>query len=226
MNLLLKELVIFSKSNWWIYIIFFLCIFIIWYTNTWNILEVSLVFIAHFLWDLFIMMMWSYYSIWEMKKWTFSQIWSYIVFWLIWLYAWITQWKWSYLIPQLSFLFPNIKWYFRDVKNKNINFLNWKLSFLVWIIVFWLFYYFWLINNIWNLVQVLWFVLFPLALMIDTNKNRYFLSLIWIFAIAFGSGYEFILSFLSWKVVWVDISYTLLPLTVFIFFLKDIKKYT
>lgn len=148
-----------------------------------------------------------------------------MIFVLIWIYAGLTSWKWIYSIPQISFLLPNIKWYFRDVKNKNIWFLNWKLSFFVWIFILFLFYYLELISNIWNLIQVLGFIIFPLALMVNIAKNRYFLILIWIFAIAFGSWYELFVSFLNWVVKWIDISYTLLPFTVFVFFLKDIKKY-
>lgn len=225
MKILLEEFKTFSKNNWWIYIIFLICIYIIWYTNTWNILEVTLIFFAHFLWDLFIMLMASFYSIWEMKKWSLSQMWSYIVFWLLWLYSWLINWKWWYLIPSLSFLFPNLKSYFKDVRNKEIGYLDWKLSFIVWIFVFILYFFFWLIKNIWDIVQVLWFVLFPLSLMLNIWKTRYFLSLIWIFFIAFGSWYQLMLSFIDWRVSWIDISYTLLPLTVFVYFLKSIKKY-
>ena len=56
-NVFYKELRLFSKANWWVYIIFILCLFTIWYTNKGNIYEVSLVFISHFLGDLLVMMM-------------------------------------------------------------------------------------------------------------------------------------------------------------------------
>ncbi len=224
-NLLYKELKTFSKTNWWVYIIFILCLFLIWYTNKGNIYEVVLVFMFHFLWDLFIMMMGSYHARWDLKKSAFSQLWSYITFGVIWLYAWLTSWKWTYFIPQISFLLPNLRWFLKDIKGKTVNFLNWKLSLIVWIFVFLLYYALGLIWSLWEFIQILWFVIFPLSLMIDTKKVRYFLSLIGLFFITFGSGYEFTISFISWNVTWVDISYTLLPLTVFVFFLKDIKKF-
>lgn len=220
MNILLKEIKNFSKQNWWIYIIFMICLFIIYKTNSWSLLEVSLVFLFHFLWDMFVMMMWDYQAKNEEKKTLYSQIWSFTVFCLIWIYAWLTAWKWSYLVPQLLFFWPIIKWFFPKIK-----WLDYRFMIFVWILVFWIYYILWLITNFWVFIQILGFVLFPIALILKNEKLRYFLSLAWIFSIFFGSAYLLYLGFLNKEVIWTDVSYTLLPFTVFVFYLKNLWKY-
>ena len=123
MNIFIKELKLFSKQNWWIYIIFIICLFIIYKTGSWNIIEVCLVFMFHFIWDVFVMMMWDYYSKKENKKALYSQIWSFIIFWIIWIYAWLSAWKWSYLVPQILFFWPIIKWFNPSFKWLNAYFM-------------------------------------------------------------------------------------------------------
>jgi hypothetical protein len=127
MEILLKEIKKFSKQNWWIYVIFLICLFLIYITNSWNLIEVSLVFMFHFLWDLCIMMMWNYYIQNEEQKALKAQIWSFLIFSIIWIYTWLTAWKWSYLIPQLLFCWPIVKWYFPKIK-----WLDYKFVSLVW----------------------------------------------------------------------------------------------
>lgn len=220
MNILILEIKKFSKENWWIYIMFFICLFLIYKTDSWSLLEVSIVFAFHFLWDVFVMMMWDYYTKNENKKALKSQIWSFIIFGLIWIYAWITANKWSYLIPQLLFFWPIIKWF-----NPKFKWLDYKFLSLIWIIVFIFYYSIWLISNIWVFIQILWFILFPIALIIEKERIRYFLSLIWISFIFIWSAFFLYNWFMEKNIIWTDLSYTLLPLTVVIFYLKNLKKY-
>ena len=225
MNILLKELKNFSKTNWWIYIIFIICLLFIYKTNSWNILEISFVFILHFMWDLFVMMMVHYYSQNEAKKWTISQIWAFIMFFIVWLYAWLKDWKWSYMIPQITFLLPNLKWVLQNFYNKTFRFLDYRLSILFWAFIFSLYFYLWMITDLWVFVQILWFIFFPLWLMIDNEKRKYFISMIWIWLITIWSAFFLYNWYLESNITWVDLSYTLLPLTVFIFYIKNIRNY-
>ena len=232
-NLIIREFKNFLKNNWWIFIVLIVCLFFVWKTNYWNIYEVIILFIIQFTWDLCVMLMWDYYSKinWKDKKqdlkyekyWLYTQTISFIIFGFIWLYAWFHNWIWSYLLPQLLFIRPLIQWY---LELFNINFkINWKFTLFVWILLFCLYYYFWLIENIWILIQVLWFILFPIALILNNEKKKYFLSLIWIFFIFLGSFILLIYWILNHNISWVDVSYTLLPFTVFVFYLKNLKKY-
>jgi len=220
MNILIKEIKKFSKENWWIYIIFIICLFLINKTDSWSLIEVSIIFAFHFLWDIFVMMMWDYYANNENKKALKTQIWSFLIFGLIWIYAWVTANKWSYLIPQLLFFWPIIKWF-----NPKFRWLDYKFLSFIWIIVFIFYYSLWFIINIWVFIQIIWFILFPVALIIEKKKIRYFLSLTWISFIFIGSSYFLYSWFMEKNIIWTDLSYTLLPLTVVIFYLKNIKKY-
>jgi len=220
MNIIFSEIKKFSKENWWIYLIFIICLFLIYITNSWNLLEVSLVFGFHFLWDVFVMMMWDYYTKNDQKNALKSQIWSFTIFSLIWIYTWFFAWKWSYLIPQLLFFWPILKWYFPKLK-----WIDYKFMIIIWIFVFILYFSLNLINNLWVFIQILWFVIFPIALILNWEKIRYFLSLTWIIFIFVGSASFLYNWFLEKNIIWTDLSYTLLPLTVVVFYLKNFKKY-
>ena len=219
-NWLIKELKIFLKNNWWIFIIFFICIFLIYKTNSWNIYEVSLLFVFHFLWDLCVMMIGDYYSNKEERKWLLAQVGSFTIFGLIWIYAGYFQWKWSYLAPQILFIWPIIKWF-----NKKLSWINYKFISFVWILLFIAYYYFSIISNIWTFIQVLWFIIFPISLILKNDKKRYFWNLIWIWFIFLGSVFMLYQWFIHKNIIWTDLSYTLLPFTVFVFYLKNLKKY-
>jgi hypothetical protein len=60
-SILWKELKDFSRNNWWIYILFIICLFFIWKTKSGNIFEVTIIFFLHFSADLAIMLMQNYF---------------------------------------------------------------------------------------------------------------------------------------------------------------------
>lgn len=220
-----KEFKKFSLLNWWIYIVFVICIFFVYKTDSWNLAEIIFIFFFHFISDLFVMMMIYYFSLNELKKWVFCQIVSFLLFFIIRIYSWIKNWVWSYLISQITFFLPSLKWFLKNFYNKNFSFLNYKLSILLWIFVVFLYYKFNLITNLWFFIQMIWFIVFPLWLMLDDRKKNYFLSMIWVWFITFWSLLLFYFWFLEKSIVWADFSHALLPLTVFIFYIKSIKKY-
>lgn len=225
MNILLKEVKNFSQDNWWIYIIFVICISLIWYTNTGNIFEITIVFFLHFLADICMMMMWSYYANGDKKNWSISQILSFVIFTIIWIYAFIFNGKINYLISQIMFWFTSIKVYLEDIKWITYKIFNYKTSIIIWLFTLGLYYYFHLISTFGQALQIVWFISFSTALILNNEKYKYFWSLLSIFIIMFASGIETYSSFLQSNIAGVDISFTLLPLTVFVFYLKNLKKY-
>lgn len=225
MSIFLKEIKLFSKNNWWIFIILFICIYIIYNTNTWNIIEILLIFLLHFFADLFVMMMWDYYEKRDFKKWTTYQILSVLLFSIISLYSWIFKWKWNYFIAQFLFIFPSIKSYFLNIKNKNLKIINYKIILIFWIFILFIYNIFWLIENIWVFIQIIWFMLFSIWLTLANNTKRYYFSLIWNWLITISWIIIIYKAFLLKNIIWTDISFTLLPLTVFVFYLKNLKNY-
>lgn len=224
-KILLKEIKIFAKSNWWIFVIFALSLVMIYKTNTGNIFEISLVFCMHFFGDLFVMMMAYYFSVKNNNKRLIFQILQVFVFTSLWLYAWFSAWKWHYLFPQIVFILPAIKLYFLEIKGKNIDYLNWKLSFILNLLIIVVNYYLNLLTNIFSFIQIVWFVFFSIGLILINDKEKYLFSLVWIFFISLGWLNVVIDSFLISNIKWIDISYTLLPITVLVFYLKNLKKF-
>jgi hypothetical protein len=218
-SILWKELKDFSRNNWWIYILFIICLFLIWKTKSGNIFEVTIIFFLHFSADLAIMLMQNYFLQKDYRKWLYAQTYSFIIFTIIWIYAGIYFWKWEYLLPQLLFVWPLIQWYFKKIK------ITWQFLAFFWAFIVALYFYLWLIHNFWNFLQLLWFWIFPTALMMLNDKYKYYFSLLWIGLISLWSAWQLYVSILDHSVSGVDVSYTLLPLSVFIFYLKDIKNY-
>lgn len=224
MNIFFSQTLLFCRDNRWIFLIFFISLLFIWITNSWNIIEIFLIFILHFIWDIFIMMMWYQFLKWNIRDWTIYQISSIIIFTLIWIYALIFNWKSNYLIANFWFMFSAISSYYNNILNKK-TFILWKISFLILsLFILWIYINNWLINNIWDLFQLLWFLIFPFFLLFRNEKIKYLWSFCWIFFITIWSFTLTYYSFLSSNITWVEISYALLPLTVLVYYIKNIKE--
>ena len=225
MNILIKEIKKFSKENWWVYIIFFIALTIIFITEKWNIFEVILVFVCHFLGDLLMMMMWHYYSVKDYKKGAISQaIWN-IIFLIIGLYAIFSSGEWQYFLPTFAFIMWAVKTYFLQVKSKDIKFLNVQSVIFLNIIILIIYIYFNLFDTFYSVIQFVGFCIWATGLIIQESKKRYIFYVLGTFLIAVGSVIWVYYNFLDWNIKWTSISYFLLPLTVVVFYLKNIKKY-
>jgi len=172
--------------------------------------------------------MWDYYSNNDKRKWSIFQVLSVLVFTIIWIYALIFNWKLNYIISQLMFGFTWLKAFFEDIKwVKKYRIFNYKTSIIIiiWLSILLIYYNFNLINTFWELLQIIWFISFSTVLILNNEKIKYFWSLVSVFVITLAWSIEIYNSFLISNIKGVDISYTLLPLTVFVFYLKNFKKY-
>ena len=165
------------------------------------------------------MLMWDFYSKGENQKALYAQTFTFVIFGLIGLYTGLVHHNRNYMIPQLLFIWPILKWFFWW------KFLDWKFVWVIGLIVIIFYYFVGFLTNLGAWIQVLGFVIFPVSLMFSNNKAKYFGSLIGIFCIFAGSLYFLIQWFLAWNVSGTDLSYTLLPASVFVFYLKNLKKY-
>lgn len=225
MKEIVNELKDFLKLEWWVFIIFLICLVFIFLTKTWNIWEILIIFFFHCLADVFMMTMWKYYSSWDLRKWSIFQFFWNWIFVFIWLYSGFFNWNWNYTIAQLWFTFSALKNYFVNIKWKKVKFLNWKVLLAVMFIVSLNYFYFWFVTSIWVFIQFLWFVIFPLWLVIDHHKLKYFFSLFWVFILTIWTFIILYESYLRWNIFWVDISFALLPLTVFVSYVKRIRDF-
>lgn len=225
MNIIFQELKNFSKQNFWVYIMLIIYLFIIWATEKWSILEVFIVFIVHFIWDLCLMMMWSYYAKKNFTYWAISQVLWASVFFLIWIYAIFKSWEWQYFLPNIAFIMWSVKTYYLQVKSKDIKFLNIYSVLIVNFIILLIYLYFWLFTSLYSFIQFIGFCLWSSALILQDSKKRYTYYIIATMIIAIWSFIWIIQNYQIWNIVWTSVSNFLLPLTVVIFFLRNFKKY-
>ena len=187
MILFITELQKFLKQNWWIFILLIIALTIIYLTWKWNILEVSLLFFANFIWNLFIMLMQSNYTNKNNKLWAIYQVSSVIIFSIIWLYWLFILSQFQYILWQISYLCAAIKTFSYYNLWKNISFLNEKSFFILNSILLIIFLYFFKFQNF-AILQVLWFSLITSWLVSTIDNIRYWFNLIWIWLLTSGSA--------------------------------------
>lgn len=223
MNEIIIELKKFLKEEYWVFIIFFICLFFIFKTNTWNVYEILIVFIFHLIADICMMITWKSYSHWKMKVWSKFQLIGNNIVNLIAIYSWIINWKWNYLATQIWFTISAFWNYFKFYKNKSIDLFNARNLIIISIFVSFFYIYFWFIDSYHYLIQYIWLVIFPIWLTISNDNLKYYVCLLWNFIITLWSFLILWNSYKNANIVWVDISFTLLPLTVLISYLKNLK---
>lgn len=223
MNLLLQEIRNFSKNNWWIYIIFLICIWIIYKTDTWNIFEITLIVLFHFLWDIFLMMMWDSYAIKEYKRWTIYQLICFLIVFSVCIYSYFSFWESQYLLVEILFWFSALRSYFILINSKKVNYFH---PFLFIFLAIFIFYFFLLSNpSFYSILQLFWLSIVAFSLALDSDRKKYFLFSFWTFICIIASWIWVYINFLNGNVFWTSISFTLFPLTVFVFYLKNLKSY-
>lgn len=224
MNLLLNELKIFSKENFWVYIILIIALAIVNVTWKWNVIEILLLFFANFLWNLFIMIMQKNFTIWENKKWSIYQVLSNLIFTTVSLYWLFFLWQSQYILWQIAYILAWLKTFVFFNYNKEIKQINEKTFMVLNLIIFWLFiYYFEFL--LFSFFQAIWFCLITIWLVSIIDKIRYWLNVVWIWFLTFWSLLWVITSFNLWSLDGIALWYFTLTWTVFIYYLKLIKRY-
>lgn len=225
MNLLLSEIKKFSKQNWWVYMLFIIALWLVAYTGRWNLIEIVILFLLNFLWNIFIMAMQSSFTNKDPKTWTlFQVIWTitFIILWIYWLYY---LWQSQYIIWQIAYTLSAIKTFLHFNYNKNINFINWYLLVFLNIIFSIIFYKYFASWNVFLLIQAIWFWFSSTWFVVLKDRPRYFTILIWTWLIILWSVMLTYNSFLNWNLDWIALWYFILTWTVWIYYLKLLKKY-
>ena len=224
MNLILNELKIFSKENWWIFVLLIIAMIVVYITWNWNIIEILLLFIANFAWNLFIMIMQKNYTIWNNKAWSLYYTFSFAIFWTVWLYWLLYLWQTQYIIWQIAYFLAWLKPFIYYNFNKDIKFLNEKSFIILNLLLFSIFIYYFDYKT-YSVIQAIWFCLITTWLVSIIDTNRYWLNVVWIWLLTLWSLLWVIVSFNLWSMDWIALWYFTLTWTVFIYYLKLIKKY-
>lgn len=225
----LQEIKNFSKQNWWVYLLLAIALVIVYITWKWNLTEIIVLFLANFLWNLFIMVMQKNYSSGDNKIWAIYHLSSTVTFTLISLYWLFYLNQYQYIIWQFCYLIAAIKAFTFYNFKKDLKFLN---EYLVWFlniilvalfIIFWK--KFWLNIDFGSITMALWFSLVTTWLVSTKDKFRYWTNLFWIILIIIGSWYWVYSWYIAWNIDWVSLWYMILTSTTFVFYLKLLKNY-
>lgn len=235
--MLINELKIFSKWNWWVYILLLIALIIVYVTWKWNLSEILLLFLANFVWNLFIMVMQANYSAKNNKIWAIYHLSSVTVFTILSVYTAINLWQSQYIIWQICYILAALKAFTYYNFWKEIKFLNaWSLWVLNMALIF-VFIYFawkqinlWLFNlnfnvELWSILMALWFSFVTSWLVSINDKLRYWLNIIWVVWIVAWSWVLLILSYLNWNIDWISLWYFILTSTVLVYYTKLLPKY-
>lgn len=225
----LKEIKNFSKQNWWIYLLLSIALTIVYITWKWNLIEIIILFLANFLWNLFIMIMQANYSYWNNKIWAIYHLISTLTFTIISLYWLFYLNQYQYIIWQITYILAALKALFFYKLKKELKLINeysiWLINIIliVLFIIFWK--KFWLNINFGSIVMALWFSFVTTWLVSINDKFRYWINFLWIILIIIWAWFGVINWYILWKIDWVSLWYLILTSTTFVFYLKLLKNY-
>ncbi len=241
MNTFLQELKKFSKENWWIYLLFIFALIFVIYSWSWNIIEIIILFLANFFANIFIMAMQANYTAKKNKLWAIFQVLATLIFIVLWIYWMIYLDRYQYIIWQIAYTISAIKAFFYYNYWKNLKFLNSYFLIILnifFLIIFYKYFFSW--NLLWffwteltaknfsslsDLLLWIWFSFSSTWFVMIDDKKRYFTILIWTWLIVIWALIWVVSSYFLWNIDWIALGYFILTLTVWIFYLKLLKKY-
>lgn len=227
-----QEIQIFSRENWWIFPIFIFAMSLIYYTQTWSLWEIAVLFFLNFLWNVFVMIMQKNYTHDEFQIGSIFHVLLTIIFWSLSVYWLINNGESQYLLWQVMYVLAAAKAFIFYNFHKDIRIFTGKTFLIINIILFILFLYFFeFFNNntisaqYYAVIQGLWFALVTSGLVSLHDTFRYYMSYIWASFITIWSLLAVISSYIAWSVDWVALWYFLLTLVVVIYYTKLLPKY-
>lgn len=230
MNSFFKEIVSFSKNNWWVYIVYLIMLFILGSTQTADIKVVIMTTSLHFVADIFIMMMFSAYSAKQFNDGAYFQIISMLILLSVKIFTGYFSQEWHYLAADPIYALAALKNWSLDVKRIDIKSVNLTtMSALSFLILFGIIVPLGIVSfkNPAQLVQTSGIFLFAIALATTGNERlRYALSILALSAMVVGSAWDVLnnLQHHAPNKTGLALSYTLLPFTVLVFYFKQWNK--
>ncbi len=242
MNTFIEELKKFSKENWWIYLLFIFALVFVIYSWKWNILEIILLFFANFVANIAIMAMQSNYTEKKNKIWAIFQVSATLIFIVLWVYWMIYLDRFQYIIWQVAYTISAIKAFSYYNFWKDLKFFNsYFLIFIniVFLIIFYKYFFSW--NLVWiiswtdltaknfsslsDLLLWIWFSFSSTWFVMLNDRKRYFTILSWTWLIVIWALVWVVSSYFLWAIDGIALWYFILTSTVWIFYLKLLKKY-
>lgn len=221
---LLQQFKVFSRVNWWIYILLSCIVVFVYFTSTWNAFEIFIFFLLNLLWALFMMMMQDSYKDYNFSIGSIFLLFANIIYWWISLYWFLVNNEVQYLLWQISFNLSWIQLLLKDVWWITIRWINFYTIFPLWIIIISILVLYYHISFYW-LIQSLWFLSVSSWLVIANNIKRYYALFLWTFLIVSGSFIGIAANYLSWDILWITVGYWLLWTVTLIYYIQTFPKY-
>lgn len=211
----------FSRANLWIYLVFLLWIAVIGFSDKGNIFAISIIFISHCAADIAMMMMGDLDGRGKHRDARIAQIASLIIFTAIGIAAIITKGEWQYMLPQILYGISAMYAFQRDRSKVAITTLRWMIFLYTTILIIGCMWYYRTFDSIASFLQAVGFLMMPVVLLFENTKERIFGLITTLGFIIIGSFLACIQSWILGDISGYQISYFLLPLTVFVFFLRN-----
>lgn len=216
----------FSRANLWIYLVFLLWIAVIEFSDKGNIFAISIIFISHCAADIAMMMMGDLDGRGKHRDARIAQGVSFLIFTAIGIAAIITNGEWQYMLPQILYGMSAVYAYQRDRSKIDITSLRWLVFTCATLLIIVCMWYYRTFDSIASFLQAVGFLMMPVVLLFENTKERIFGLITTLGFIIIGSFLACIQSWILGDISGYQISYFLLPLTVFVFFLRNAKVLT
>ncbi len=221
---LFKQFQKFSCENWWIYLIFIFALVTVFFTGKGKIWEIMLIFSLNMLGNLYILLMQDSYKDSHFKRGAIFLLVGNILYWIIAIYSAVFNTEYQYLLWQIAFqtswlkslLYYHRWWNIKWINQRNMLYLSIGI-FLIGGYVFELWLY--------KLIQSLGFAFTVVWLVQLQDIKRYFLIFFWNIFISIGSGIGLYQNFISGEIFGITVSFTILSVSTFVFYLKLLPEY-
>jgi len=142
---LFKQFKIFSRENWWIYLLLLWAIGAVLYTGKGNVYEVILIFLLNLSGSMCNMLMMSSYKDKKFIEWSIFILTANFLYTFLSLYAWIFDGDMQYIFWQASFLLTGFKAFFYYSYNTDLKYINfWSILVLNTIVMSLLIFKIWI----------------------------------------------------------------------------------
>jgi len=210
---LLQQFKIFSRENWWIYILLLCAVIVVLYTGKGNIYEIVIIFFINLSGAMCNMLMMSSY---KDKKWREGSIFimmANIMYTSISIYAWLHDGDMQYIFWQASFLLTWLKalmLYNYKIDLKYINFAT-ILLLNIWVMYILIEY---IGLSFAAIIQSIWIAAITLGLALQNDIKRYIFILIWNTLTLIGTSMLLVIDFHAGSILWITVAYALLGLSI------------
>jgi hypothetical protein len=228
----LAEVSQFSKTNWWVYVIYTFLLCVVFFSRMNGLLVIVLISVLYFVADIFIMMMSDAYNRKAYQQGSYFQFIALFIFFSLKLYTGFRHEGWHYLASDPIYFLAAIKNYISAVKMHTMKYVNTVSMALLSIILLLLLLFLrdkypeeMILIYPAQWVQTFGFFLFAIGLSTSNELLRYKISIVALSAMVCGSAWGVCADILAAHLTGLDLSYVLMPLTVLVFYLRQWPEY-